>query len=247
MDRILYGSFGNKGGCGKSFLADLVTEYLMLRCPVLGVETDPKQYDLLERYGDIQSKKIKIGSSNLNQGGDAENAVTAFGNYLAEENFDQVVVNLPAGSGETLDRQGDLIRGLADALGYRLVITYSMEIKDKVSLDVMKESLKSGFLSVVEPENRFVVFPLYKGAIESFFWFDDPLRNEGIIGEISIPKFNNVSAIEKLKSTVPGMFLDIRDGKIGNLSPIEKVATARWIESVFKELDKIFAPGKDGE
>lgn len=145
MEKVLYFSFGNKGGCGKSFLSMLSLEYLALRGPVLGVETDPKQYDLLKRYGEIQEEAFLVGSSSLNQAGDAENAVTAFGNFLEKENASQVVVNLPAGSGETLDGQGDLIRGLADALGYRLVATYAMEIKDIVSLEIMKESLKSGF------------------------------------------------------------------------------------------------------
>lgn len=100
-------------------------------------------------------------------------------------------------------------------------------------------------MSAVDPENRFVVYPLFKGELQSFFWFNDPLRTEGLIGEIAIPKFSNSTAIEKFKGTVPGKLLDIRDGKIGDLSTVEKVSMARWIESVFKELDKVF--GKEGE
>ncbi len=240
MEKVMYFSFGNKGGCGKSFLAMLSLEYLALRGPVLGVETDPKQYDLLKRYGEIQGKGLKIGSATLNQAGDAENAVTAFGNFLDKENADQVVVNLPSGAGETIDGQGYLIRGLADAMGYRLVATYAMEINDAVSLEVMKESLQTGFLSAIEPENRFVVYPLFKGPIEQFYWYTDPLRKDGLIGEIAIPKFNNKTGIQGMKDTVPGRILEIRDGKIGKLTNIEKVAIARWIENVFCELDKVF-------
>ncbi|AKS23490.1 hypothetical protein ABH19_06615 [Leptospirillum sp. Group II 'CF-1'] len=245
MEKVLYFSFGNKGGCGKSFLSMLTLEYLGLRGPVLGIETDPKQYDLLKRYGEVQGEGLQIGSANLNQAGDSENAVTAFGNFLDQANVDQVVVNLPAGSGETLDGQGYLIRGLADAMGYRLVATYAMEIKDVVSLEIMKESLKSGFLSVIEPENRFVVYPLFKGEASKFAWYNDPLRKKGLMGEIAIPAFRNTTAIEKMKNTVPGRILAIRDGKLGGLSKIEQVAIARWIEGVFSEMDKIF--GKDSE
>jgi hypothetical protein len=243
MEKVLYFSFGNKGGCGKSFLSMLSLEYLALRGPVLGVETDPKQYDLLKRYGEVQKKGFMVGSSSLNQAGNAENAVTAFGNFLEQSAVDQVVVNLPSGAGETLDKQGDLIRGLADAMGYRLIMTYAMEINDPVSLEIMKESLKSGFLSAPKPENGFVVYPLFKGEVSGFGWYSDPLRKEGLIGEITIPKFANETTISKMKETVPGRILDIRDGKLGGLTKIEQVAIARWIESVFKELDKVFGQG----
>lgn len=245
MEKVLYFSFGNKGGCGKSFLSMLTLEYLALKGPVLGVETDPKQYDLLKRYEEIQGDGLQIGSANLNQAGDAENAVTAFGNFLDQADVGQVVVNLPSGAGETLDGQGDLIRGLADSMGYRLVATYAMEISDVVSLEIMKESLKSGFLSAVEPENRFVVYPLFKGEISNFGWYSDPLRKKGTVGEIAVPNLVNTTAITKMKDTVPGRILEIRDGKLGGLSKIEQIALSRWIEKVFVELDKVF--GKDGE
>lgn len=246
MEKILYFSFGNKGGCGKSFLSMLTLEYLALRGAVLGVETDPKQFDLLKRYKGIESPGFRIGSSSLNQAGDAENAVTRFGNFLEEEGREaSVVVNLPSGSGETLDGQGELIRGLADSMGYRLVATYAMEINDPVSLEVLKESLESGFLSAIEPENRFVAYPLFKGALSGFGWYSDPLRKKGRIGEIAVPKFANTTALAKMKEAVPGRILETRDGKLGGLSKIEQIALARWIEKVFVELDKIF--GKGGE
>lgn len=237
MEKIIFYSHGNKGGCGKSFLAMLATEYLLGRGPVVVAETDPRQFDVLERFKD--DPDVTAGSMSLNRAGDAANAITRFGNFLEESNAFQIVINLPGGAGETIDAFAPTLRALADGLGYRMVVTYSQE-NDEVATTVFKNDLEAGLLSVVDPKNRFVVYPLFKKfAVTAFPWFSDPLRQEGRIGEIAIPGLGSDSALDRMKKT-PGRFSDIAAGKVGDLRMTEMLLVRRWLEECFSELDKVF-------
>jgi hypothetical protein len=236
MKKTIFYSHGNKGGCGKSFLAMLVTNYLLKKGPVVVVETDPKQWDVLERYKD--DPDVTAGSMSLNRAGDAANAITNFGNFLEESNASQIVINLPGGAGETVDAHAHVLRSLADGLGYRMVVTYSME-NDHVATKVFKEDLKSGLLSVVDPVNRFAVYPLFKKDAREFPWFSDPERKEGKIGEIVIPALLSDSALNRVKG-MQGRFTDMAEGKTEGLRMTEMLLVRKWLDDCFSELDKVF-------
>lgn len=240
MEKIIFYSHGNKGGCGKSFLGMLVTNYLLSRGPVVVVEADPKQFDVLERYKDDSG--VTAGSMSLNRAGDSANAITRFGNYLEESGAPQIVINLPGGAGETIDAHSQILRSLADALEYRMVVTYSLE-NDPVATRVFKEDLHSGLLSVVEPENRFVVYPLFKKDAREFPWWNDPERKEGKIGEIAIPALLSDSALNRIKE-IPGRFSDMANGKTEGLRMTEMLLVRRWLEDCFSELEKVFGPNE---
>ncbi len=179
MERTLYISHGDKGGVGKSYLSMLAVEYLLQFGPVSLVEADPTQPDLGVRYMGLDN--VTVGALPLNKAGDAENALSAFGEMMETTNADLVVVNLPAGAGETLDSTADMIRDLSDALEYRLMVTYALE-KNRVASDALIRSMSTGLLSVVDTDKRFVAYPEYKGKVETFDWYNRPERKNQRLG-----------------------------------------------------------------
>lgn len=208
MDRILFFSHGDKGGVGKSLVSTFAVEYFLKEGEILLVETDPKQPDVGKRYSGEPGVTL-IGLS-LNRAGDAANALARFGEGLERRGAERVVINLPSGAGETIDEFAGAIRELADALDYRLVVTYGLE-KGPVAVEALVQSLDSGLLSVVDPENRWAVYPLYKGDIDLFDWYHHPRRKEGVMGEIGFPALKNHGAFSKLDRT-PGRISVLIDG-----------------------------------
>jgi hypothetical protein len=198
MERTLYISHGDKGGVGKSYLSMLAVEYLLQFGPVSLVEADPTQPDLGVRYMGLDN--VTVGALPLNKAGDAENALSAFGEMMETTNVALVVVNLPAGAGETLDGTADMIRDLSDALEYRLVVTYALE-KNRVASDALIRSMAKGLLSVVDTDKRFVAYPEYKGKVETFDWYNRPEREKAEICELIVPSLANRSALNKLEAT----------------------------------------------
>ncbi|XTI71810.1 hypothetical protein ACQAYK_08935 [Acidithiobacillus sp. AC3] len=135
MEKMMFVSHGDKGGVGKSVISMLVVEALLQRDLIVSlIEGDNKTPDLAKRYAGTTN--VSLGVLSLNRAGDAENALSKFGDYLESHDASFVVVNLPAGAGDTLDANGDLLRGLADALEYKLIVTYAME-KTRCPLTVL--------------------------------------------------------------------------------------------------------------
>jgi len=207
MERTLYISHGDKGGVGKSYLSMLAVECLLRFGPVSLVEADPTQPDLGVRYMGLDS--VTVGALPLNKAGDAENALSAFGEMMETTNAALVVVNLPAGAGETLDGTADMIRDLSDALEYRLIVTYALE-KNRVASDALIRSMAKGLLSVVDTDKRFVAYPEYKGKIETFDWFHRAERENAAIGELIVPALSSRSALTKLEAS-RGLVADLAD------------------------------------
>ena len=233
-------SHGDKGGVGKSYNSMLKVEHrLAAGLPVALIESDPTQPDLAQRYaGDPD---VSIGALSLNRAGDAENALSAFGAFLEASNPDQVVVNLPAGAGETLDALGGLVRDLADALGYRLVVTYALE-KNRVAASALADSLESGLLSHVAPGNRFVVLPEYKGRPDSFEWMHCPDRERFAVPELIVPALGNRSALQRLEAT-PGRIVRLVDkaARPDGWMILDQSSVLRWYHAALAALAPVFA------
>lgn len=241
MNRILFISHGDKGGVGKSVLSMIATEHLLNHgvSPLL-VEADPTQPDIGVRYAGI----CDLAALPLNRAGDAENALSAFGERLESAGAAQVVVNLPAGAGETLDSTADLIRDLADALEYRLVVTYSLE-KNRTAADALIRSMGSGLLSAVDPADRFVVYPAYKGEPQSFDWYSRPERKQAAIGgELVIPALGNRSALQKLEaSRGPVSALVDRSSRPDGWMILDQSSVYRWYTAALAAVQPIFEGG----
>lgn len=206
--KTLYLSHGDKGGCGKSVLSMLMVEHILAAGKdVHLVESDPSQPDLAKRYeNDVN---VFNGFLSLNQAGDAENAISRFNTWLETKGGNDVVVNLPAGASETLDELGDLLADTCEGLGYRLVVTYSLE-KNGMAADMLADSLKKGVMSFALPENRFVVYPAFKGEPQDFAWFDHPAREKYEMGELVIPAMRSTAAWRAFEAT-PGRMADLVD------------------------------------
>ena len=197
--KTLYFSHGDKGGCGKSVLALFIIERLMNEHGTVHlIEADPSQPDLAKRYAAVPD--VVTGFLSLNRAGDGENAVSKFGKWLEAQDAEHVVVNLPAGASETLDNMGDMIRDLAEGLDYRLVITYSLE-KNGLAADMLEKSFKSGLMSFAEAADRFVIYPLFKGDLDTFEWLSHSARSKYAAGEIQMPFMKNTDAWRALEST----------------------------------------------
>ncbi|OCB03909.1 hypothetical protein BBC27_05805 [Acidithiobacillus ferrivorans] len=206
--KTLYLSHGDKGGCGKSILSMFIVEHLLAsQKTVCLVESDPSQPDLAGRYAD--DKSIVNGFLSLNQAGDSENAISKFNTWLELQGGDNVVVNLPAGAGETLDKLGDLLLDTCEALDYRLVVTYSLE-KNVMAADMFASSLKSGLMSMIVPANRFVIYPAFKGEPADFAWVDHSAREKYEMGEIVVPAMRSTAAWKAFEST-PGRMAGLVD------------------------------------
>lgn len=239
MDRFLMTSHGGKGGVGKSYLATAVSEAVLNHGASLSIiEADPTQPDVAARYSGDPS--VTVGALSLNRAGDAENALSRFGEWLEGSNADHVIVNLPAGAGETLDAQGDLLRDLADALGYRLIATYCLE-KNRVATEEMLESFGSGLMSFVAPENRYIVIPAYKGDPSTFEWMTHPRRATLSSHEMVFPALGNRAALKKLEAT-PGRISGLidRDHRPDGWMILDQSSVYRWYHATMLAIAPIF-------
>lgn len=238
-DKILFISHGGKGGVGKSYLSTAATEVMLgMGHRVSIVEADPTQPDVAKRY--LGDPDVSVGTLSLNRAGDGENALSEFGEWLEGSQAERVVVNLPAGAGETLDAQGDLLRTLADELGYRLVVTYALE-KNMVATEEMVESFRSGLMSHTAPENRFIVLPAYKGDPSSFEWMDHPARGEIAATEIVFPALSNRSALKKMEAT-PGRIASLidKDHRPTGWMILDQSSVFRWYGLMVQAMAPIF-------
>ncbi|MHB1320811.1 MAG: P-loop NTPase family protein [Acidithiobacillus ferrivorans] len=238
MKRTLYISHGDKGGVGKSYLSMLAVEHLLRFGHVSLVEADPTQPDLGVRYMGLDN--VTVGALPLNKAGDAENALSAFGEMMETTNADLVVVNLPAGAGETLDSTADMIRDLSDALEYRLMVTYALE-KNRVASDALIRSMATGLLSVVDTDKRFVAYPEYKGKVETFDWYNRPERKKSEIGELIVPSLGNRSALNKLEAT-RGCVADLVDkaNRPDGWMILDQSSVYRWYQAGIAAIAPIF-------
>lgn len=238
MERTLYISHGDKGGVGKSYLSMLAVEYLLQFGQVSLIEADPTQPDLGARYAGIN--EVTVGALPLNHAGDAENALSAFGELLETTNADIVVVNLPAGAGETLDSTADMIRDLSDALEYRLIVTYALE-KNSIASDTLIRSMRKGLLAVVNPDKRFVAYPEYKGKVETFDWYKRPERKTAEIGELIVPSLGNRSALTRLEAT-RGRVEDLIDkaNRPDGWMILDQSSVYRWYQAGLTAIAPVF-------
>ena len=242
LKRTILFSHGNKGGVAKSNTSMVETEYVLSTGqPVTLVEADMTQPDIATRYANVPN--VTIGVLPLNRAGDAENALGAFGEYLEAHTPEVVVVNLPAGAGETLDALASSIRDLADALEYRLVATYGLE-KNRTASDGLRASLASGLLSVIHPQDRFLIYPGYKGTPESFDWFHTEDRKNTAIGEIVMPAIGSRSALQKLEAT-PGRVADLIDKtrRPDGWMILDQSSIYRWYHAAQAAIAPVFANG----
>lgn len=253
MGKHIYISTGDKGGVGKSVLSSLLVECrLAMGLPVVVIEGDPKQPDVGWRYA--SDPDVSVAPISLYQAGDAENAVDELGSYLETgvPTGHDVIVNMPAGAGETVDAQAETLRAVADGLEYRLVVLYSID-PTPLAADALADSLRAGLLSVIDPGNRHIVYPMFRAQRrddpQSFNWRTHPARGEHEAGEVIIPALRNDKARELL-SVTPGRIADICSA--GKPAPngwhiVQRSALFRFFREAVGALAPVFDVRNDEE
>ncbi|MHB1672287.1 MAG: hypothetical protein ACYCVM_09665 [Acidiferrobacter sp.] len=237
MTKHIFISDGDKGGVGKSVLASVICEArLAMKGRIALVEGDATQPDIALRYaGDPD---VLSGILPLNRAGDASLAVSRFATWLETHNPDDVIINLPAGASETLNQQADLIRELADTLGYTLTCFYSLGKGDTPTAGLIK-SLKSGVLSHVDPVGQIVVYPAFQGDPRDFVWYGHESRKAFKGKEIVLPFLDNRDAFKKMLST-PGRLQELAAKGAPDWMVIDRLNVGRWLKSAIAAVSTTF-------
>ena len=221
-------SHGPKGGTGKSMAAALALDGLIATgAPVLLIEGDSGIPDLALRFrGSVPVKLV-----NLNRAGDAETSFNKLGHILedAAAAGQHVVINTPAGAGDTLDELAPVLAEIVSSIGYNLVVTFSIN-PHRPSTDTLLQSLDNGLMSVVDTGRRSVLFPLFLGVANQFDWSKSPNRADFINAggrEAAIPALRPDDLRDKILA-LPGAFSVLSEDKAA-LTITERALFRRWL------------------
>ncbi|XSG84106.1 MAG: hypothetical protein ACPW60_10210 [Methylohalobius sp. ZOD2] len=230
--RILF-SHGDKGGTGKSMLSAILVDSLLSNSSLNDIailEGDASQPDVIERFVETG---IQIGAVNLNRAGDAESSIMKFGDWVERSGADQIVVNLPAGAGDTLDELAPVLGEVLSGLKYRSIGLYSLGPTNS-STDSLKRSLESGLMSAVDI--KVAVYPEFLGEPVRF---DAKKHEQSLLLDeaISIPALRPDLLRDRVLS-LRGPFSDMRDSP--DLTLVERAMLGRWLDRVHENLVDLF-------
>lgn len=220
---MIFVSHGDKGGTGKSMLSALLVDYLLSQGREVAIlEGDLGQPDIARRF----AGKVRVGAVNLNQAGAADAAVAAFGGWLEEQKSGDAVVNLPAGAGDTLDALADVLVAVAEGIGQRVGVVYSLGAYETSTQGALR-SFEHGLLGAAH--RRVAALPEFLGAPAAFHWQRAGagavfLRTGGI--EVAIPALRPESLRDKVLS-LPGSFTDLVTSP--ELTLTERAMFQRWL------------------
>ena len=227
-------SDGDKGGVGKSMTSKVIAEARLAQGRKIAiVEGDDSHPDLALQYdGDPD---VMVGVLPLAESGDANRAVSKLGGWLEANQPDTVIVNLPAGAAKTLAAHSDLLRMVADSLGYKMTGLYSLGKGDTPTAGLVK-SIGSGLFSQVDETRRIVVFPAFQGAPRDFSWFDHPARQKFTGREIIMPALDNRDVMRKLLST-RGRLAEIARAGAPGWMIVDKLNLGRWLKAAISAVE----------
>lgn len=154
MKKKIIISHGDKGGCGKSFIATLIGSELERRGKsFILIETDSSedggQADVAPRFRDSQHGQVEyapLHSANVH----TEVTVGQIFDLIDRTDNEVFLINVPAGASETLNSVADLFVGGAEEIGAELRITYSM-FPHSASLRNAEETAKGLFGQAAKP------------------------------------------------------------------------------------------------
>ena len=225
----LFISHGDKGGTGKSMAAAIMLDHLLATgAPVLLIEGDPAIPDMALRF---RGAAVPTELVNLNRAGDAETSFNKLGNILeaAAAANQHVVVNMPAGAGDTIDELAPVLAEIVSAVGYDLIVSFSIG-PHRTSTDALLKSLDRGLMSVVDPTRRSVLLPLFLGQAIAFDWAKASGR-AGFLDaggrEASVPALRPDDLRDKILAA-PGAF-SVLAGDKDALTLTERALFRRWL------------------
>lgn len=224
----LFISHGDKGGTGKSMAAALALDHLYTSgMPVLLIEGDAGIPDLAHRFRDV----IPLRTVNMNRSGDAEASFRKLGNALEEASAagQHVVINLPAGAGDTIDELAPVLAEIVADVGFDLVVSFSIG-PHRTSTDALLKSLHGGLMSVVDPTRRSVLFPLFLGVAGQFDWSKSPARAEFVSagGKEAVILALRPDDLRDKVLALPGTFQSMAANR-EHLTLTERALFKRWL------------------
>jgi len=127
MKRIIF-VHGDKGGFGKSTLSALVLDYaLHNKYPSALVEGDKTICDVAPRFQETDASIIEVDLARPDMSEDAIVALfSAIEKHIADAEV--VVVNTPASSSATLDKQAEIIAPTVADMGFALCVAWMVDI-----------------------------------------------------------------------------------------------------------------------
>jgi hypothetical protein len=217
-------SHGDKGGTGKSMLSALLVDYLLAQGRKVNIlEGDLGQPDIALRF----AQHVEVGAINLNQAGAADAAVTKFGEWLEAQTAQMIVVNLPAGAGDTLDGLADVLVDVAEELGHQVTVIYSVGAYETSTKGLLR-SWDNGILGCAQ--HRFIALPEFLGSPQTFHWMKRDEERKRILEsgckEVIVPALRPDVVRDKVLS-LPGPFSDLVNSTA--LSLTEKAMLKRWL------------------
>lgn len=215
---MIFYSHGDKGGVGKSMTSAVLLDYLLSqgRSPKL-IEGDAGQPDIALRYSD----SVEMRGVNLNRAGDAEAAVMTFTDALEELGDGDIVVNLPASAGDTLEQLAEVLVGAAQELGHESRVFYTMGHTPTASKNAVK-SFESGLVRNVGMSNACIVYPAFLGKVENFDWIKSGMQDKYNAREIVMPAISP-EELAQVVLAAPGTFSDLADKTTSPLKMSERL------------------------
>lgn len=215
---MIYYSDGDKGGVGKSMTSAVLVDYLLSqgKSPKL-IEGDAGQPDIALRYSD----SVEMRGVNLNRAGDAEAAIMAFTDAMEELCEGDIVVNLPAAAGDTLEQLAEVLIGAAHELGHASRVFYTMGHTPTATKNALK-SFENGLIHGVGLDNACVVYPAFLGKVENFDWIKSGSRDKYNVREIVMPAISP-EELAQIVLAAPGTFADLADKTTSPLKMSERL------------------------
>lgn len=215
---MIYYSHGDKGGVGKSMTSAVLLDYLLSKggTPML-IEGDSGQPDIALRYADhVQTEYV-----NLNRAGAAEEAIMAFTDALEELGDGDIVVNLPAAAGDTLEQLAEVLVGAAEELGHESRVFYTMGHTPTATKNALK-SFENGLIYGVGLDNACIVYPAFLGKTENFDWVKSGARDTHNVREIIMPAISP-DELAQVVLSAPGTFAELSEKATSPLKMSERL------------------------
>lgn len=219
---------GDKGGVGKSTFASLTADFVLHQFgKVAVVEGDAIAGDVGSRF--VNCDGATVIYVDLARPDMSEEAVVRLFT-LIEQNADMadhIVINTPASASKTLDAQADLIKPAVEALGYKFIVAWMIDIgDDSAILSTKSKMCQVADLKVAVRSERIKEISLLP-------WAKRPERKEWLnTGGIEV----TVSALSERvieKTRKASTYTDIMTDP--KLAVIERAAIKRWVEKSWLE------------
>ena len=234
MKRMIF-VHGDKGGVGKSTFAILLADYFLHQNQKIAViEGDKTVRDVAPRFDNVpEARVVEIDLARPDMSEDAVVALfSALENNLSDTEI--AIINTPASSSATLDRQADIIAPTVKEMGYKLVVCWMVDIGE----DSVKMADKSALCKLAD--QKVAVQNARLKAVDALPWHRHPARekwlSEGGI-EIILPGLTErvISRVRDMQAPFSHIVRDRENG----LTIVERQSLKRWVESAWAEIAKM--------